>query len=45
VWELPFFGVDFVLWRMLVAIPLPILAGLLARGVVALLARSPGRGP
>ncbi len=31
VWELPFFGPDFVLWRILVAIPLPILAGVLAR--------------
>jgi uncharacterized membrane protein YraQ (UPF0718 family) len=31
VWELPFFGTDFVLWRMLAAIPLPIIAGLLAR--------------
>ena len=34
VWELPFFGTDFVLWRMLVAIPLPIIAGLLARLIV-----------
>jgi uncharacterized membrane protein YraQ (UPF0718 family) len=31
VWELPFFGADFVIWRMVAAIPLPILAGLLAR--------------
>jgi uncharacterized membrane protein YraQ (UPF0718 family) len=31
VWELPFFGFDFVVWRVLVAIPLPLLAGLLAR--------------
>jgi uncharacterized membrane protein YraQ (UPF0718 family) len=36
VWELPFFGTDFVLWRMLVAIPLPIVAGLLARLAVRL---------
>ncbi len=34
VWELPFFGADFVLWRILAALPLPILAGLLARLVV-----------
>ena len=34
VWELPFFGPDFVIWRSLVAIPLPILAGLLARWLV-----------
>ena len=31
VWELPFFGADFVIWRMVAAIPLPIIAGLLAR--------------
>lgn len=34
VWELPFFGADFVLWRILAALPLPILAGLLARLVL-----------
>jgi uncharacterized membrane protein YraQ (UPF0718 family) len=31
VWELPFFGLDFVIWRSIVALPLPILAGLLGR--------------
>ena len=31
VWELPFFGYDFVGWRMLAALPLPIVAGFLAR--------------
>jgi uncharacterized membrane protein YraQ (UPF0718 family) len=31
VWELPFFGSDFVLWRIVQALPLPIIAGLLAR--------------
>jgi len=31
VWELPFFGPDFVLWRIVEALPLPILAGILAR--------------
>jgi uncharacterized membrane protein YraQ (UPF0718 family) len=31
VWELPFFGSDFVIWRILAALPLPIIAGLLAR--------------
>ena len=31
IWELPFFGPDFVAWRVLLACPLPILAGLLAR--------------
>ena len=34
VWELPFFGTDFVLWRILAALPLPLLAGLLARMAV-----------
>jgi uncharacterized membrane protein YraQ (UPF0718 family) len=34
VWELPFFGPEFVGWRMLISIPLPIVAGLLARMVV-----------
>lgn len=33
VWELPFFGIDFISWRILYSIPLPILAGLLARAV------------
>ncbi len=31
VWELPFFGSDFVIWRVVIALPLPLLAGLLAR--------------
>jgi uncharacterized membrane protein YraQ (UPF0718 family) len=31
VWELPFFGPDFVIWRIVEAVPLPILAGILAR--------------
>jgi uncharacterized membrane protein YraQ (UPF0718 family) len=31
VWELPFFGLDFVTWRIILSLPLPILAGLLAR--------------
>jgi uncharacterized membrane protein YraQ (UPF0718 family) len=31
VWELPFFGSDFVIWRIVEALPLPIVAGLLAR--------------
>jgi uncharacterized membrane protein YraQ (UPF0718 family) len=31
VWELPFFGADFVIWRILAALPLPIIAGLIAR--------------
>jgi uncharacterized membrane protein YraQ (UPF0718 family) len=39
VWELPFFGGDFLIWRMIVALPLPVVAGLLARLVVRFLAR------
>jgi uncharacterized membrane protein YraQ (UPF0718 family) len=31
VWEIPFFGLDFVIWRTLVSLPLPIIAGLSAR--------------
>jgi uncharacterized membrane protein YraQ (UPF0718 family) len=31
VWELPFFGPYFVIWRIIAALPLPIIAGLLAR--------------
>ncbi len=31
VWELPFFGLDFVTWRILFSLPLPILSGVLAR--------------
>jgi uncharacterized membrane protein YraQ (UPF0718 family) len=34
VWELPFFGPDFVIWRIVEALPLPIIAGLLARLLV-----------
>lgn len=31
VWEMPFFGADFVLWRILLSMPLPLLAGIVAR--------------
>lgn len=31
VWELPFFGLDFILWRIIVSAPFPIMVGLLAR--------------
>lgn len=34
VWELPFFGTHFVIWRIVEALPLPIIAGLLARIVL-----------
>ena len=31
IWELPFFGIEFVGWRVLLAVPLPFIAGMLAR--------------
>lgn len=34
IWELPFFGTEFVGWRILIALPLPIIAGLMARSAV-----------
>ena len=34
VWELPFFGGEFVFWRCVIALPMPFIAGLLARAVV-----------
>jgi uncharacterized membrane protein YraQ (UPF0718 family) len=36
IWELPFFGPHFVLWRVIVALPLPIVSGLIAREVARL---------
>ncbi|HET9904157.1 MAG TPA: permease [Xanthobacteraceae bacterium] len=33
VWEVPFFGMEFVGWRVLLAVPLPIISGLLARPI------------
>jgi uncharacterized membrane protein YraQ (UPF0718 family) len=42
IWEMPFFGSDFVFWRIMVALPLPLLAGALARGVLRLLAARRG---
>jgi len=33
IWEMPFFGYDFVFWRFLPALALPIVAGLLARAL------------
>lgn len=34
VWEMPFFGAHFVLWRLLISTPLPLLVGVVARLVV-----------
>jgi uncharacterized membrane protein YraQ (UPF0718 family) len=37
IWELPFFGPEFVGWRIMIALPLPIVAGLLARMVARII--------
>jgi uncharacterized membrane protein YraQ (UPF0718 family) len=37
IWELPFFGIEFVGWRVLLAVPLPFIAGLIARPLARLL--------
>lgn len=42
VWELPFFGLDFVTWRILFSLPLPILAGLAARAAWKLMLKRTG---
>ena len=44
VWELPFFGGEFVIWRTIISLPLPIVAGLLARFLVGLAARKRSEG-
>ena len=31
VWDIPFMGIEFSMYRLLISIPLPIIAGLLAR--------------
>jgi uncharacterized membrane protein YraQ (UPF0718 family) len=38
VWELPFFGPEFVIWRIVVSLPLPILAGIFGRMAIRALA-------
>lgn len=40
IWEVPFLGFDFVTTRMLVSLPLPILAGLGAKALARLIAGS-----
>ena len=45
IWEMPFFGSDFVFWRILVAVPLPFLAGALARWSMAYVAARRGKAP
>ena len=44
VWELPFFGGEFVIWRTIISLPLPIVAGLLARVLICLHARTKSEG-
>ena len=44
VWELPFFGPEFVIWRSLLALPLPLVAGLLARFIARMIPPRPGAG-
>jgi uncharacterized membrane protein YraQ (UPF0718 family) len=44
VWELPFFGPEFVIWRSLAALPLPIIAGLLAKLIAGLIRQRGGAG-
>jgi uncharacterized membrane protein YraQ (UPF0718 family) len=44
VWELPFFGGEFVLWRTIISIPLPILAGFVARFIAVYAARKRREG-
>lgn len=39
VWELPFLGPEFVIWRIIVSLPLPFIAGLLARFAIRTLAK------
>lgn len=48
VWEIPVLGADFAMLRLLVCLPLPLLAGLLARRIrlsLVLPERPPSRGP
>jgi len=42
IWEMPFLGTDFVLLRVLVSLPLPVLTGLLARQLDRLLPAEKG---
>ena len=37
VWEIPFFGMEYVFWRTILALPAPIIAGALARFIAPVL--------
>src|SRR5215471_19023016 len=39
IWELPFFGPEFVGWRIVLALPLPVIAGFMARAAARIAAR------
>jgi len=39
IWELPFFGPEFVGWRIVLALPLPVIAGFMARAAARMAAR------
>ena len=45
IWELPFFGAEFVGWRIVIALPLPLLAGVLARLAARVVANRWGEKP
>jgi hypothetical protein len=45
IWELPFFGAGFVGWRIVIALPLPLLAGVLARLAARAVANRWGEKP
>jgi uncharacterized membrane protein YraQ (UPF0718 family) len=45
VWEIPFFGFDYVVWRSLISMPLPIIAGLLTRMLAPIVAKRWGDAP
>jgi uncharacterized membrane protein YraQ (UPF0718 family) len=45
VWELPMFGQDFVMWRLLMALPLPFIAGLIGRLLTNVIKRDSGEKP
>jgi uncharacterized membrane protein YraQ (UPF0718 family) len=42
VWEWPFFGAEFVMWRIVISLPLPVVAGLLARLAAGIAVRKAG---
>ncbi len=45
VWEIPFFGIDYVMWRTILSLPLPVLAGVLARVIAPIVTKRWGEAP